>query len=85
MSGGIYNDKESKLKKQRKKIKHEKLPDFDPGHVQCFFELTHGFPNAPEKAKNGTVVFEIFDSEVPLTAENFRVLCTGEKAQNLFY
>lgn len=33
ISEGIYNDKTTKLKKQRKKVVHERLPPFDPGHV----------------------------------------------------
>ncbi|CAE6449864.1 hypothetical protein ACGC1H_005573 [Rhizoctonia solani] len=39
----------------------------------CFFDITIGGQPA------GRVVFELFDKDVPKTAENFRALCTGEK------
>ena len=65
---------------------HETLPEFDPSRVQCFIEFTHGFPNDKDEDKyKGRLVFEVFDQEVPHTAENFRVLCTGEKAANFHY
>lgn len=79
LNQGIYNDKENNIRKQRKKIVHETLPEFDPGRVQCYLEFTHGFPNDDESKKvRGTIIIEVFDQEVPFTAENFRVMCTGE-------
>lgn len=33
----------------------------------------------------GTVEFELFADQVPKTAENFRVLCTGEQGDDLSY
>jgi cyclophilin family peptidyl-prolyl cis-trans isomerase len=33
----------------------------------------------------GTIEFELFADVVPKTAENFRVLCTGEQAEDLSY
>ena len=40
---------------------------------RCFFDLElDGVPL-------GRVVFELFNDVCPLTAENFRALCTGEK------
>jgi len=38
-----------------------------------FFDITIGGKAA------GTIVFELYKDVVPLTAENFRCLCTGEK------
>lgn len=40
---------------------------------KVFFDVTIGGANA------GRIVFELFDSVVPKTAENFRELCTGSK------
>ena len=40
---------------------------------KVFFEITIG------SQKTGKIVFELFDSVVPKTAQNFRALCTGEK------
>ncbi|XP_037078725.1 peptidyl-prolyl cis-trans isomerase G-like [Pollicipes pollicipes] len=43
------------------------------GRVRCFFDLElDGVPL-------GRVVFELFSDLCPITAENFRALCTGEK------
>jgi len=41
--------------------------------MRTFFDVTVG--GRPE----GRIVFELYASDVPKTAENFRALCTGEK------
>jgi len=33
--------------------------------------------------QEGRVIFELFKDHTPLTAENFRCLCTGEKQEGL--
>ena len=81
MSKGIYNDKEDNVKPLRKKIIHEALPPFNPDNVQCFMDISIGYTNDPEHLKKrGRIVFELFDEHLPITVENFRVHCTGEKS-----
>ncbi|VDL92222.1 unnamed protein product [Schistocephalus solidus] len=41
--------------------------------TRCFFDISIGGSPA------GRITFELFASDVPKTAENFRALCTGEK------
>lgn len=45
---------------------------------QVFFDIEYTSPKG-EKEPKGRITFELFDDEVPKTAENFRALCTGEK------
>lgn len=86
LSQGIYNEKDPKIKKQRKRIVMKKLPDFNPENVQCFFDYAIGRErDAVEDMVTGRVVFELFDQDLPLTCENFRVLCTGEKGAQWHY
>jgi len=68
--------KDSTTRKRSLKLKVESaLPAFDVENPQVFFDITIG----GEKPESGRVVFELFKNKTPLTAENFRALCTGEK------
>lgn len=59
---------------------YSKLPDFDLENIQTYFDITIGEEVA------GRIVFELFTKTVPLTAENFRVICTGERGtEDLHY
>ena len=46
-----------------------------PKNPRVFLEFTIGSKNA------GRVVFELYMDITPITAENFRGLCTGEYAR----
>ena len=53
-----------------KSKKSGKAKNFNP---RCFFDIEI------DKKYVGRVIFELFSDVVPKTAENFRLLCTGEK------
>ena len=46
---------------------------------KCFFDIT------VNNKRLGRIVFELYSDIVPITAENFRCLCTGEKGNGLHY
>jgi len=46
-------------------------------NVKCFFDISIG------ARPMGRIVFELFSTTVPKTAENFRCLCTGERGNSL--
>ena len=46
---------------------------------KVFFDVT------ADGAALGRIEFELYSDIVPLTAENFRCLCTGEKGNGLHY
>ena len=50
------------------------MPKFDFENVQTYFDIEIG-----EGDFKGRIVYELFTKAVPLTAENFRVICTGER------
>ena len=75
-SQGIYNEKEAPKPTKN----HSKLPTFNIENVQTYFDISIG-TEGEEGYESGRVVFEVFDKDVPKTAENFRQLCTGEKGK----
>jgi peptidylprolyl isomerase len=53
---------------------------------KVFFDITwegpvfqNGKPTSTVKEQSGRINFNLFNEQVPKTAENFRALCTGEK------
>ena len=82
-SAGLYSEKNAPVVK-----KDTGLPDFNLANPQTFFDLTIG-EEGSEDFQKGRVVFELFNSQVPKTAENFRSLCAGDKGlsykSNIFH
>lgn len=76
--GGVYNDKKGVA------AKHHKLPEFSQENVQVYFDIEIG-KDGEEGHEKGRVVMELFSKTVPKTAENFRMLCTGEKGAPMHY
>lgn len=77
---GVYNEKDTiKVTKT-----HDALPEFKSENPQTYFDITIG-TEGEEGYESGRVVFELFNEDVPKTAENFRALCTGEKGPEFHY
>ena len=65
---------------------YKALPEFNPDNTQVFLDIAIGFEHeALEDRDHARIVLELFDSHLPLTCENFRVLCSGERGQRLCY
>ena len=52
--------------------------------MQTYFDISIG-EEGEDGYETGRVVFEVFNQDVPKTAENFRALCTGEKGEEFHY
>lgn len=57
----------------------EQAAIYEKQNPRVFFEVAQG------KKLLGRLEMELFSNKVPLTAENFRALCTGEKGGSLSY
>lgn len=69
-AGGLYSEK----KEPKKMINESVVPKYNPENPKAFFDIKIG------DAEPQRIVFELFKNKTPLTAENFRCLCTGEKS-----
>ncbi|EDV28333.1 uncharacterized protein TRIADDRAFT_21784 [Trichoplax adhaerens] len=49
------------------------MPKKASNRVRCFFDIEIN------KVPAGRIIFELFADDCPITCENFRALCTGEK------
>lgn len=74
---GLYNEKKAPEKKAT-------LPKFDKENPQVWMDIEVG-KEGEEGYEKDRVVMELFNKDVPLTAENFRCLCTGEKGDELHF
>ena len=53
-------------------------------HIQVFMDIQIG-TEGEAGFSQGRIVMELFKDQVPMTVENFRALCTGERGRNLHY
>jgi len=60
------------------------LPEFSLDNPQVYLDIEIG-TEGTDQHKKGRVVFELFNNKTPLTSENFRQLCTGEKGPDFCY
>ena len=67
-----YAGREHELWAQLKKKYQEQAPEAEGTGPRCFLELEK------DGAKLGKLIIQLFADKVPKTAENFRMLCTGE-------
>ena len=71
--GGLYDDKESREKPRD-------IPEIvDSSNPKVFLDLQQG------EDPSFRIEIELFKNVVPKTAENFRLLCTGENPEGLSY
>ena len=79
---GVYNEKKDIVPTKV----YSKLPEFDAARRQTFFDIEIQDPeNGSEVKESGRVIFEVFDKEVPKTAENFISICRGDKGEPCHY
>lgn len=89
-SGGLYKEKAVPVKRDVEKNipsgedSCEPLPQFEINNPQVFMDIEIG-EEGKEGYEKGKVVFELFENKTPLTSENFRCLCTGEKGENIYF
>jgi len=61
---------------EEKSIKQKTLPMYNPSNPRVFIDFYVG------KKEAQRVIIELFYDKVPKTVENFKALCTGEKAKD---
>ena len=92
-SGGLYEDKKitpaapkatEKDEEDDEEKEERSLPEFNPDNPQVYLDIEIEGGEGQE-AQKGRVIFELFNQDVPKTAENFRQLCTGEKGPSMHY
>ena len=69
-SSGLYNEKKDPVIKNVE----SSLPKYNPKNPKVFMDIKIG-DNESEK-----IIFELFQDRTPLTADNFKCICTGEKS-----
>lgn len=69
-AGGLYSEK----KEPSRKVEESEVPKYDPSNPKVFMDIKIGDAD-PKK-----IIFELFKNKTPLTVDNFKCLCTGEKS-----